>query len=109
VTVEIQVCVAVLVYFRRPGSGGHWWSPTVSPVLAGLGLLCGLYLRLSRFGLLAGTVPDRVDPATTSWQLSAVGWTMLVLPFVLQLVGLVLGGVLLRTGRHRPALADIVS
>jgi amino acid transporter len=106
VTVEILVCVAVLVYFRRPGSGGHWWSTTVSPVLAGLGLLCGL---ISRFGLLAGTVPDGVDPATTSWQLSAVGWTLLLLPLVLLLVGLVLGAVLLRTGPHRPALADIVS
>lgn len=108
VIVEILVCVAVLVHFRRPGAAGRWWSTAVAPVLAGVGLLCGLYLLVSRFGLLAGTVPDGVDAGTTPWVLSPVGWTLVLLPFVVLLVGSVLGRLLVRGGRHRRTLADVV-
>jgi amino acid transporter len=109
VLVEILVCVAVLVHFRGTRRGGHWWSTLASPVLAGLGLLTGLYLLISRFGLLAGTVPDGVDPTVTAWRLSATGWTLVLLPFVLFLVGLGWGAALSRRqGERREALQAVV-
>jgi amino acid transporter len=108
VVVEILVCVAVVVHFRRPGSGGHWWATTLSPVVAGLGLLGGLYLLISRFGLLAGTVPKGVDPSSTPWVLNPVGWTLVMLPFAFLLLGFVVGRALYR-GRHQPAMTSILS
>jgi amino acid transporter len=108
VIVEVLVCVAVLVHFARPGSARHWWSTTVAPVLAGLGLLTGLYLLISRFGLLAGTVPDGVDPSTTPWTLSATGWTLVLLPFVLLVVGIVLGTAVRARGDRNPELSAIL-
>jgi amino acid transporter len=108
VLVEILVCLAVLMHFRGTRRGGHWWSTTAAPVLAGLGLLAGLYLLISRFGLLAGTVPDGVDPSVTAWRLSATGWTLVLLPFVVFVVGLCIGTVLSRRTESRPALRDIV-
>jgi hypothetical protein len=109
VLVEILVCAAVLVHFRGTGRGGHWWSTLASPVLAGLGLITGLYLLISRFGLLAGTVPEGVDPTVTAWRLSPVGWTLVLLPFVLFLVGLGWGTALSRrNGERRDALQAVV-
>ncbi|WP_206330411.1 APC family permease [Modestobacter sp. KNN46-3] len=108
VLVEILVCLAVLVHFRGTGRGGHWWSTLAAPVLAALGLATGLYLLIGRFGLLAGTVPEGVDPTVTAWQLSATGWTLVLLPFVLFLVGLVVGAALSRDADQRPALRDVV-
>ena len=107
ILVEIGVCAAVLVYYRRHDAGGHWWSTLLAPALAGLGLLAGLYLLIARFGLLAGTVPDGVDPTTTAWQLNATGWTLVLLPFVVIIVGLVLGRARSR-GPRSSALADVV-
>jgi hypothetical protein len=96
------------VHFARPGRARHWWSTTVAPVLAGLGLLTGLYLLISRFGLLAGTVPDGVDPSTTPWTLSATGWTLVLLPFVVLVVGFVLGTVVRGRGDRNPELSAIL-
>jgi amino acid transporter len=107
VVVEILVCVAVLAYFGRSGRARHWWSTTLAPILAGLGLLIGLYLLVSRFGLLAGTVPDGVDPSTTAWELSGTGWTLVLLPFVVLVVGLVVGTAVTRRERS-PELSDIL-
>jgi amino acid transporter len=109
VVVEILVCAAVVVHFRGPGSGGHWWATLLSPVVAGLGLLGGLYLLISRFGLLAGTVPEGVDPTITPWVLNLLGWSLIVLPFVSLFVGFVHGRMLRRSGRHRQALADVLA
>ncbi len=108
VLVEILVCVAVLVHFRGPVPGRHWWSTVLAPVLAGLGLLTGLYLLISRFGLLAGTVPEGVDPTVTAWVLSPTGWTLVLLPFVLLAVGVALGAAVQRGGRDRPELSGIL-
>jgi amino acid transporter len=107
VLIEIAVCAATLVYFRRHPAGAHWWSTLVAPALAGIGLLLGLYLLIARFGLLAGTVPEGVDPTTTSWQLNAVGWALVLLPFVVIVAGLVLGRVRMRSPRAS-ALRDVV-
>ncbi|WP_214406917.1 APC family permease [Pseudonocardia lacus] len=106
--VEILVCVAVLVHFARRGQQRHWWSTTAAPVLAGLGLLTGLYLLISRFGLLSGTVPDGVDPTTTPWTLSATGWTLVLLPFVVLVIGVVLGTAVAGRGDRRRELSDIL-
>jgi amino acid transporter len=108
VVVEILVCVAVLAYFAKPGRPRHWWNTTVAPILAGLGLLVGLYLLISRFGLLAGTVPDGVDPAATAWTLSATGWTLVLLPFVVLVVGFVVGTAVQRRADRNPELSDIL-
>jgi amino acid transporter len=108
VVVEILVCVAVLVYFGRPGRDRHWWSTTVAPILAGLGLLVGLYLLISRFGLFAGTVPEGVDPATTAWTLNATGWTLVLLPFVALVAGIALGAAVQRRGDRNPELSAIL-
>ena len=61
VLVEILVCVAVLAHFRRDGRQRHLWS-TDRADRAGLGLALGEYLLMSRFGLLAGTVPKGSTP-----------------------------------------------
>ena len=37
---------------------------------------------MSRFGLLAGTVADGVDPTTPAWGLNTTGWILVALPFV---------------------------
>jgi len=108
VVVEILVCAAVVVHFRRPESEGTWWATVLSPVVAALGLLAGLYLLISRFGLLAGTVPEDVDPSTP-WVLNPLGWTLVVLPFVFLIAGFAHGHRLHRNGRHRQALADVLS
>ncbi len=42
---------------------------------------------MSRFGLLAGTVAEGVDPTVTAWGLSTIGWVLVALPFALLLVG----------------------
>jgi amino acid transporter len=108
VLVEVLVCVAVLAHFRGTRRGGHWWSTTAAPALAGVGLLVGLYLLIARFGLLAGTVPAGIDPTVTAWRLSATGWTLVLLPFAVLVLGAVLGSVLSRDGDRRAAIHDIV-
>ena len=50
----------------------------------------GLYLLVSRFGLLTGEVLEGVDPATTAWGLNALGWSLLCLPYVVFLLGMLL-------------------
>jgi amino acid transporter len=108
VLVEILVCVAVLAYFGRSGRARHWWSTTLAPVLAGLGLLVGLYLLIARFGLLAGTVPDGVDPTAQAWTLSATGWTLVLLPFVVLVIGFVVGSAVAHRGARSPELSAIL-
>ena len=58
VLVEFLVCLAVIAFFHRenPGDVGLW-KRMIAPILAAVGLASGLYLLMSRFGLLAGTVP----------------------------------------------------
>lgn len=88
VLVEILVSIAVIVYFRRNG-GGNLWSTTIAPALSAVILALGLYLLMSRFNLLAGTVPDGVDPSLpeAAWQLNGLGWFLVLLPFITLVVG----------------------
>lgn len=108
VLVEALVCLAVIAYFRRTREDTRVWHTLIAPALAFIGLVLGLYLLISRFGLLAGTVAEGVDPTTQAWGLNATGWTLIGLPFVLLLVGTVIG-VLRRSAQHDAAIRDLVT
>ncbi len=87
VLIEILVCIAVIAFFRRNAGSENVVQTIIAPVLATIGLILGEYLLMSRFGLLAGTVAEGVDPTMSSWGLSPIGWVLVSLPFVLLLVG----------------------
>ena len=73
VLIEILVCIAVIAFFRRNAGSENVVQTIIAPVLATIGLILGEYLLMSRFGLLAGTVAEGVDPTMSSWGLSPIG------------------------------------
>ena len=87
VLIEILVCLAVVAYFGRHAGEVGVFTGKVAPLLAALGLLMGLYLLMSRFGLLTGAVAEGVDPTTTAWGLSGLGWVLVLLPLIVFLAG----------------------
>ena len=87
VLIEILVCISVVVFFANNPQGESLFVSKIAPILAALGLAAGEYLLMSRFGLLTGAVAEGVDPSTTSWGLSALGWFFVLLPFLLFIVG----------------------
>jgi len=107
VLVEFLVCFAVMAYFRRHPHDLSLWKTTIAPILAAIGLLVGEYLLMSRFGLLAGTVAKGVDPTTQSWGLNFLGYTLVFLPFIVFILGTVVGTVR-RRGENASAVADLV-
>ena len=107
VLVEFLVCLAVVAYFRRHPHDSTWWHTIVAPLLAALGLVVGEYLLMSRFGLLAGTVAEGVDPTAQAWGLSLLGYTLVFLPFAVFLVGAAVG-VARRGGENAAAVTDLV-
>jgi amino acid transporter len=108
VLVEVLVSVAVIVYFRRTGEDQRVWNTLVAPVLAIIGLVVGAYLLMARFGLLAGTVADGVDPTKQSFGLSTLGWTLVLSPFALFVVGMLVGQ-WRRNEENVDAVADLAS
>jgi amino acid transporter len=88
--VEILVSLAVVAYFMKEG-GENVWRSKVAPILSALALALGLYLLMSRFNLLAGTVPEGVDPSLpeSAWQLNTLGWVLVLTPFIAALIGYV--------------------
>jgi amino acid transporter len=108
VVVEALVCLAVIAFFRRTGDDRRLWHTLIAPALACAGLLVGLYLLMSRFGLLAGTVAEGVDPAAQTWGLNLTGWVLVLLPFAVLVLGIVLGAVR-RGGENQDAVRDLVS
>ncbi|MEI8327315.1 MAG: APC family permease [Betaproteobacteria bacterium] len=87
VFIEILVCASVLAFFRRnPGTEGVFVTK-LAPILAAIGLGLGEYLLMSRFGLLSGAVAEGVDPTTTPWGLSPLGWVLALLPFAVFVAG----------------------
>jgi amino acid transporter len=88
--VEILVSIAVVVHFMKEG-GENVWRSKVAPIAAAVGLALGLYLLMSRFNLLAGTVPEGVDPSLpeSAWQLNSLGWGLVLTPFIAALIGYV--------------------
>ncbi len=89
VLIEILVCVAVIAFFRKNKGDENIFVTMIAPVLAAIGLALGLYLLMSRFALLAGTVAEGVDPTVTPWALSPLGWFLVLLPFITLAVGYV--------------------
>ncbi|NDB18099.1 MAG: APC family permease [Actinobacteria bacterium] len=88
--VEVLVCLAVVAYFRK-NKGGTVWNSMVAPVLALVALVYGEYLLMSRFGLLAGTSQADVDPTQVTWHLNTTGWILVLLPFLVFVIGSVIG------------------
>lgn len=105
--VEILVSLAVIAHFRRQGDR-RLWNTVLAPGLAIVGLALGAYLIMARFGLLAGTVAEGVDPTTQSFGLSGIGWTLVLAPFAMFVVGMVVGQ-LRRNEENEDAVADLVS
>jgi amino acid transporter len=108
VLVEILVSIAVVVYFRRTDEDRRVWHTLIAPLLATVALSAGLYLLISRFGLLAGTVTEGHDPAAEAFGLNTTGWVLVTLPFSMVVVGWLVG-VLRRTGENEDAVKDLVS
>jgi hypothetical protein len=50
---------------------------------------------MARFNLLAGTVPPNVDPSLpeSAWKLSALGWFLVLVPFIALVIGYVVATV----------------
>jgi amino acid transporter len=97
VVIEILVCLAVMVFFHRNPGGEGVFTTKLAPALATVGLGIGLYLLMSRFGLLAGTVAEGVDPTTTAWALNGLGWSLVLLPFAVFVLGFLYASLV-----HRP-------
>lgn len=108
VLVEVLVCVAVIAYFRRTREDTRLWQTLIAPIIAALGLLLGLYLLISRFGLLAGTVAEGVDPTVESFGFNTTGWILVLTPFVMVIVGAIVGA-MRRTSENEAAIRDLVS
>jgi Na+-transporting NADH:ubiquinone oxidoreductase subunit NqrD len=62
---------------------------------------------MSRFGLLAGTTAEGVDPTVQQWGLSATGWTLVLLPFAMFIIGIVVG--IIRKTENESLVKDLVS
>lgn len=108
VLVEILVCAAVLKYLRGDREVTNPFITIIAPVLAAIGLALGEYLLMSRFGLLAGTVAEGVDPSTQAWGLNGLGYTLILLPFIVFVLGTVVG-VVRRRSEAATGIADLVS
>lgn len=90
VAVEILVSVAVIAFFQK-SEGGNLWNSKIAPALSVLLMSAGLYLLMSRFNLLAGTVSEGVDPSLpeSAWALSGLGWALILSPFIAMVIGFV--------------------
>jgi amino acid transporter len=90
ILVEVLVSIAVVRYFMKNG-GANIWQAKIAPIASIVLLVFGEYLLMSRFNLLAGTVPDGVDPslAESAWQLNTFGWVLVLSPFIAAAIGYV--------------------
>ena len=110
VLVEILVSIAVIVFFRKTKDDTRIWHTVIAPILATLGLALGMYLLMSRFNLMAGTVASGVDPSLpgSAWKLNTLGWVLVILPFVAFIIGWVVGA-LRRSDENADAVRDLIS
>ena len=106
--VEILVSIAIVVYLGKDKSVNIWKS-TIAPIVASLGLALGLYLLMSRFNLLGNLAPTGVDPTVgeSAWQLTPLGWFLVLLPFIAAALGLVVAQV--RNVHHGKMVDDVLS
>jgi amino acid transporter len=108
VFVEILVSLAVIAFFSRHRGEASVWKSFVAPLLSILGLTVGLWLLASRFGLLAGTTAEGVDPTQQPWGLNTTGWVLVLTPFVMFFIGLLVGKLRLKE-ENEDAIADLVT
>jgi amino acid transporter len=108
VAVEVLVSIAVIAYFNKAG-GGTLWNSKIAPTASVVLMLAGLYLLMSRFNLLAGTVADGVDPSLpeSAWALSGLGWFFVLLPFLAMIAGYVVAGT--RKNKNDALVRDFAS
>ena len=106
--VEILVSIAVVAHFMKEG-GENVWRSKIAPIAAALGLALGLYLLMSRFNLLAGTVPEGVDPSLpeSAWQLNSLGWGLILTPFIAAVIGYIVA--MINKKENANLVKDIVS
>ena len=103
--VELLVSAAVIRFFiQNPGT--HWFKAIVAPGLSLIALGLGLYLLMSRFNLLSGLAPSP-EESGNAWSLTTLGWTLVLLPFIALVVGLIWG--LINKHDDSKASADILS
>lgn len=107
VFVEMLVCISVIVFFRRERADTRPWNTLIAPLLAFFLLAIGEFLLTSRFGLLAGTVAEGVDPTAQAWGLNTTGWILVTTPFVLFIIGVIIGSVR-QNKENVDAVADLV-
>ena len=105
--IEVLVCFAVIAFFHNNPQGVNLLQSKIAPALASIGLAVGLYLLMSRFGLLTGEVAEGVDPTVTAWGLSGLGWFMLCLPFGILVLGYAYSR--LRHADQLEAIQDVVT
>ncbi len=108
VFVEVLVSIAVIAFFSRHPGEVSVWASVIAPILSIFGLIIGLWLLTSRFGLLAGTVAEGVDPTTQPWGLNTTGWILVIGPFAMFIVGTLVGQFRLKT-ENEDAIADLVT
>lgn len=108
VFVEMLVCISVIIFFRREPLDRRPWNTIIAPALAFVALGIGEFLLTSRFGLLAGTVAEGVDPSTQAWGLNTTGWVLVTTPFVIFIIGVLIGSVR-QSEENVDAVADLVS
>ena len=106
--VEILVSLAIVVYLGKDKTVSIWKS-TIAPLVAAVGLGVGLYMLMSRFNLLGSLAPKGVDPTTPegAWQLTDLGWFLVLLPFIAAAVGLVVS--MIQKNSKKELLEDILS
>lgn len=108
ILVEVLVSLAVIVYFTK-NEGANVWQGKIAPALSIVALVLAEYLLMSRFNLLAGTVPDGVDPSLpeSAWMLSPLGWFLVLLPFIAGIIGFIVAAI---QGKEKAELTkDILS
>jgi hypothetical protein len=97
----------VIAYFAGNRGGENVFQTVIAPLIALIGLALGEYLLMSRFGLLAGTAAEGVDPTVTPWAQSPIGWVLILLPFALLIVGFLVSST--RRTVNQELLRDVVS
>jgi hypothetical protein len=106
--IEVLVSIAIFRFFRKEG-GVNIWKSTIAPLASAALLAGGVYLVMSRFNLLAGTVADGVDPSLpeSAWALSPLGWILVLSPFIAAVIGYITA--VINTKENANLVKDIVS
>lgn len=109
VLIEILVSVAIIRYFGQNKGEENIFQTLIAPILAGLGLLLGEYLLMSRFPLLAGPLATaaETDPTVVPFALSPLGWVLVLLPFIVIVIGFIVS--LAKKTVNEELLKDVIS